>query len=248
MDTLKYNWYYNEDIEFIPNNIKYLEFGYEFNKDIKCKIPNCVVFLKFGWCFNKPLNNIIPNSVKYLTFGNHFNQSIDVNNIPNSVIELTFGGKFNQELINLPNSIIKLVLKYNFNKSLDNIPTSVTHLTLGYNFDHDIHKIPNTIKYLSICDYPLSKINNLFFLDYICFSNYDLYEYYYCIYIKKIKQFYFYTNRSEFEILQNIIYNNNLFKGNDIQKDLVEYVFNPKRLLNICNIFNIELIDYIDII
>ena len=40
----------------------------------------------------------------------------------------------------------------------------------------------------------------------------------------------------------------NNFLGVKIFKDLTEYVFNPQRLLRICNIYGIELNDYMDII
>ena len=40
----------------------------------------------------------------------------------------------------------------------------------------------------------------------------------------------------------------NNFLGVRIFKDLTEYVFNPQRLVKLCNIYNIELNDYMDII
>ena len=65
-------------IEDMQINFTHLNFGVEFNQELKEGIiPNSITHLKFGYKFNQKLSEgIIPNSVTHLEFGYSFNQEL----------------------------------------------------------------------------------------------------------------------------------------------------------------------------
>ena len=147
---------FDQPIINIPNTVKYLTFGFYFNRSINNVIPNGVIHLIFGCKFNLIIRDTIPNSVTHLTFGCKFYVSkMDI--IPNSVTHLTFGCSINESkkhydkfylMMNaIPDSVTHLTFGYYFNAIINNIiPNSITHLTFGYYFNQSIaNSIPNSV-------------------------------------------------------------------------------------------------------
>lgn len=132
----------------IPNSVKYLEFGNDFNKKLINKIPNSVETLIFGHSFDQNIENYIPDSVITLEFGDNFDQPIK-DCIPNSVKYLRFGYGFNQEIINaIPKSIIDLCFGEDFNQNIDYLPDSIKYLYLDDNYERKVKKLPSSLEKL----------------------------------------------------------------------------------------------------
>jgi hypothetical protein len=124
----------------LPNCLKYIEFGEEFNQPIN-NLPNCLKYLELGHDFNQPINNL-PNTLTYLVFGDSFNQLIG--NLPNSLTHLNVGFTFNKQILNLPKNIKHLELGYQFNQPIDYLPNSLTHLKVGFLFNQPIDNLQIT--------------------------------------------------------------------------------------------------------
>ena len=90
----------NLDLESIPNSVKYLFFGLNFNQRLtKGIIPNSVTHLYLGDSFNQILKKgDIPHGVIHLDLGDYFNQPLEIGIIPYTVTYLNFGYSFNQKL------------------------------------------------------------------------------------------------------------------------------------------------------
>lgn len=153
---------FDNELDFLPPNIKKLTFGSNFNNEIKQNvIPNTVQYLSFS-CINynySLLNvfpnsiielylysndlelepNVIPNSVKIL----HISSKIKENVIPNSVEFLYYNSDCELDPYILPNSIIKLSIDSNITILPNVIPNSVLYLYLLYDYNQKI--IPNSI-------------------------------------------------------------------------------------------------------
>ena len=121
------------------------------------------------------------------------------------------------------------------------IPKSVTYLTLGSKFNKYIHDniYENLIELLLYNTSMLSEKDNVLIGYNDCkFIRYNLYNKY------NIK-----LKSSDKYLFDNYILNIDLnkLKGKIIIKELVEKVFNPQRLLNICNNYHIDFVDLVDI-
>jgi len=93
----------------IPNSVKYLDLGYEFEQQLKV--------------------GDIPNSVKCIDFGN-YSKPIEKDVIPFGVTTLIFYNK-NIKFVNIPSSVTKLILHYDYKINYGAIPDSITKLMTG---------------------------------------------------------------------------------------------------------------------
>lgn len=145
----------------IPNSIKELTFGDDFNQPINDLIPNSVEILKFGNHFNKEVKGHLPNSIKHLSLGNFFNQPID-GCIPNNLISLKFGSQFNNPLDGaLPSSLIHLELGFNFNQKIEGrLPQNLKFLKISKCFRKKLIFPPN-LTHLILTFRPKGNINYL---------------------------------------------------------------------------------------
>lgn len=134
---------FNQKIQFLPNNITHLKFGYRFNNFI-C-LPDNLLFLEFGCNFNMPVD-FNKNNLKHIIFGNKYNISIDI--FPPNLTHLIFGCLFNKPLINLPNSLKYLKLGKVFNEKII-FPSNLTHLFMEEDFC-DLLNLPEKLEYLEI--------------------------------------------------------------------------------------------------
>ena len=175
---------------------------------------------------------MIPFGIKHLTFGDSFNQPLKIDIIPLSVTHLTFGMMFNQPL------------------EIGMIPSSVTHLTFGMMFNQQLMKdvIPKNIIEIVFDEeyvkrHVFNNINNIIVglkkKSSLCSNeNYIIYENYFEIPFSK-KQ-----------IMDNYI-EKHLTKdklvGNRILEDLCKKVCDPKRLSNLSEKYNLDVVDIIEL-
>jgi len=168
-NTVKCLTFVNHNPDIIPQNVKKLTLGYNYNKIIL--LPPNLKYLKFGDRFNRPIKictddkidtyQYIPKSVTTLIFGAKFNQSIQ-NAIPVGITRLEFGNDFNQSITNaIPLSLKYLTFGREFNQPIEHcFPSSTTptgkiigikHLTFGGQFNRPIKDcLPASITYLNL--------------------------------------------------------------------------------------------------
>ena len=119
---------FNENVDFLPHNIKVIIFGENFN----CSV------------------DLLPNSLTHLTFGSNFNQKVD--KLPKLITHLTLGKNFNQPTEFLPDSITNLIFGFNFNNLLK-LPKNIAYLELGFKFSKktiDGFEISNNLKEIKL--------------------------------------------------------------------------------------------------
>jgi hypothetical protein len=126
----------------IPNNIKNIEFGEEFNSPVnKTNLPKGIERIEFGICFNHPVNDL-PDTVTHLTFWFDYNQPIT--NLPNRLKYLHVGYYYNQPLNNLPDTLTHLIVGPGFNQCLTHLPASLKYLRIHENYKHKLPKNINS--------------------------------------------------------------------------------------------------------
>ncbi|KAN0038311.1 hypothetical protein ACTA71_000483 [Dictyostelium dimigraforme] len=177
---LKFSNKFNKSINNLKltDNIKYLEFGINFNQPLKpldqlLQLNNSLETLKFGTSFNQELlfnsnittttiesmeqnviiENQIFNRLKTLIFGTHFNRPLL--EIPNSITYLEFGKDFCQDFsfskYGEPNlNCLKLKGAFNRGLKVGNLPSSLRILYLSDRFNMKLTKgmLPNGLEEL----------------------------------------------------------------------------------------------------
>ena len=132
--TLMVPYYYNEKLEYLPQDVQTIIFNEDktdkfkyskFNRSVD-HLPSTVTHIIFGSGFNRPINKL-PRSITHLTLGFNFNHSVD--NLQNSITHLTFGHYFDCLVNKLPNSITHLIFGDDFERCVNNLPNSIIHLT-----------------------------------------------------------------------------------------------------------------------
>ncbi|KAF2071203.1 hypothetical protein CYY_007471 [Polysphondylium violaceum] len=127
-------WCDNKIIEkdIIPNNVKRIIFGNQFNQLlVEGTIPSTITEINFGISFNQSLKKTyLPPSLTYLSFGKNFNQPFDKDTI-------------------LPNLCYLTLKQLNPKQSLSHLPPSVSHLLLE-NIKEMKLDLPSTVKHLKV--------------------------------------------------------------------------------------------------
>ena len=134
-DWMVFNGVFNEPLTNVvfPVSIQKIKFGYYFNQEIN-NLPNNITHLIFGWKFNQDVSEL-PNSLTYLDFGHNFNQ--DVSQLPNSLTCLMFWWDFDQDISRFPKSLIYIqIFKYEFEHSLNPYLYHLTGFELRINHKH----------------------------------------------------------------------------------------------------------------
>jgi len=204
-----------------------LEFGYKFNQPLYPGIlPLNLIYLKFDNNFNQPLNpGIIPNSVIYLEFGNNFNQPLKKGDIPQGLRHLVFGRYFNQYIEEgvIPDSVMHITFGSYFNHQLNNIISkNIINLVLSHRYKKLMDNINNLNKFN---EYKLDFSFVGYYENEIEYGNLKIH-----IDKKKYIDKYILENLTEDKLRGKIIFN-----------ELVEKIFNPNRLLKMCQIYNMDL-------
>lgn len=132
---------FNRNVDYLPENLKYLEFGNGFNQQV-LNLPRSIEILIFGHCFNQPVN-YLPYKLKFVKFGSEFKKTI--NNLPKSLTHITMinNNVLKQELNNLPDSVEYINVKFNdlnstlLNKIFYKLPNNLKILNISTNYDFD---------------------------------------------------------------------------------------------------------------
>ena len=166
---LTFEYYFDQTINSISDNVTHITFGWYFNQPLSPGvIPINVTHITFGWCFNKSLDpGTIPVNTTHLILGNCFNQQLQPKSIPVSVTHLSFGHDFNQDIDSMLTNVTHLTFGWCFDQKLNpsTIPVSVTHLTFGWCFNQPLNSqvIPTNITRLTFgykFNQPINFTNN----------------------------------------------------------------------------------------
>jgi len=136
---------FNQELSFLPPNLKKITFGFNFKHYIKPDdLPDTLESITFGYIFNQEIKKY-PNNLKYLELGRNYSQNL--NNLPIGLTCLIINERFRQKLNNLPNTL--KILKFDdfaeFNGELD-LPDSLEILILGKYLEYYLKNIPNNLK------------------------------------------------------------------------------------------------------
>jgi hypothetical protein len=149
---IKFNYYFNHQIHYLPSNLLYLELGSNFNTSIDSFPPN-LLYLKFGYRYDKPLHNL-PKNLVYLYLGYHYNHYIE--NYPSTLKSIIFGDMFNQNINNLPYNLQYLTIGYHFDKITNILPNSLINISCKYK-NPNLYADDRYIRY----QYHVSLFNNI---------------------------------------------------------------------------------------
>ncbi len=268
-------YYYEEWTKLIPDDTEDLVFGRDFIEDLKVgDIPYGVKYITFGAKFCSKIDiGLIPNSVENIEFECGFNLNFKIGSIPNSIknftiqnysttfdygilpeglIELNFGLGIDYPIIigSTPDSLCHLEFKkYLKNFDINFIPKSVTTINLDYRCKNPIviDTLDNNVLILNeheisfnIDNKKMFSISNnikimILFEKFIeKYSDFSLFKYIYSIY------FFNYENG-----IENVC---TLFHTYQFQEELIQKVFHPIRIKNICEKYLIDFVDWINII
>ena len=123
---------FNFDINYLPDNLITIEFGFSFNKNVFI-FPSKLINLSFGYSFNKELLNL-PNCVENIFFGDCFNKRVI---FPTNLKSIYFGKEYNHDINGLPDTLEYLFLGNKFIQSAPNLPTKLKHLTIDFGLRDD---------------------------------------------------------------------------------------------------------------
>src|SRR5207253_2389064 len=118
---------------------------------VKGVLPNKLKTIKFGSNFNQPLIDVLPKSLEAIKFGKSFDNKI--NSLPVGLKYIKFGFNFNQKISRqfFPNSINTIIFGDEFNNPLDDVlPDNLSCLKLGWEFNKPIKKLPDNLKLLIV--------------------------------------------------------------------------------------------------
>lgn len=150
----------------LPNGLKRLEFGYDWNMSLNRwpTLPESVETLRIGARFNQPLTGFrLPASLTELNFDvdhihqNYFNSSLAGCILPSCFRCLVIPDRWNlpiNELCQLPSSLESLRFGEYFNQPIENLqlPCSLTSLTFGSQFNQSLDgvKLPDSLTELDM--------------------------------------------------------------------------------------------------
>jgi len=142
--------YFNQNIDFLPDSIRYLRFRLAFNRTIN-KLPKKLIYLHLGYYYNKPLCPL-PSTLEYLFFGNNFNQSINLTKT--KIKYLVFRNHFNKPIDKLPVTLKYIQFGTLFNQSINHLHDNIERIIFGSNkYSVLIKHLPTSLKYLQFrCD------------------------------------------------------------------------------------------------
>jgi len=129
MEKIIYRHFGNNPIE-IDKLEKYngIEFADEYNQPVD-NLPINIKFLFFGIDFNQSLDNL-PSGIEKIYFANNSKFSQPVDFLPAGLKEIRFGYNYNIPLDNLPVSLEKLLVPYFYKHSMVNFPTNLKKILI----------------------------------------------------------------------------------------------------------------------
>ena len=111
MTTVKI--YSKSMLKNLPESINTIIFDHSFDYVIDGLIPNNIKKIIFGMNFNKPIS-ILPNSVKIIEFGKWWNCSLS--DLPDTIEEIICGQDFNKKIIKYPKNLKSIILPKDYKK------------------------------------------------------------------------------------------------------------------------------------
>nr|QFG73786.1 MAG: FNIPrepeat containing protein [Megaviridae environmental sample] len=149
--------HFNQELTWIPESVRYLKLGWEFNSIIHKQAICNLQKLEFGIRFNKPLNNILSNKLEELILGYEYRQPLtdlppslkylvvftDLDLVlPPNIKTLYLGGEFNH-VIDMPLTLLHLQVGNSFNQPLADL--NIIQLKTGQAFNHPIDHLTKLI-------------------------------------------------------------------------------------------------------
>jgi len=146
--ALKLDYNCNDNVDNLPENIRVLFLGQQFQQKIDY-LPCNLLKLTIWGIFNNEINHL-PKTLQSLIFQNYsyFNQPID--NLPDGLEYLELGHSFNQSVDKLPPNLKILKFGYCFNQDVDKLPQSLKEIHFGFSFEKSIDKLPKKIEAITI--------------------------------------------------------------------------------------------------
>ncbi len=240
----------------IPDSVIYLYLK-QFNKPLTGILPRNLKYLKFNLLskFNQKIRKgDIPYGTKRIDFGHYFNQSCK--DLPNTIRHIFFGENFNKlKKGDIPEGVRIIEFGRFFDKIIEKglLPDSLLYLEFFFTYRHPIDRnnLPKNLCELVVSHYDvtLDKINNNTFLikNDNADTRYDRHLLTKDYYDYKNNHIFYYQLRDRYLFCKFIEdYEKESLKGNIIYKELIEKVFNPNRLMRICNEYNVEFNDVIN--
>ena len=216
------------------------------------KLTNLHVFLKLSG-YQELKTNLFPNTLTHLHIDGDVKQTIKPGHIPHSVIDLNFNITYHCQSFNstiednsLPQGLINLNLGDSFFKDINiDYCHKLIQINIPYNYGYIKNNKNLIIVHNKITNHHLYNIYHINDIKYII-GNEDSRT---CSYIYDV---YMRVNNQRFlEIIVSNIHKHanvmNQLKMMDLHKLLAMTVFNPKRLQKICDDYDVDFTDLVNI-
>lgn len=168
---------FNNNVDNLPETIKYINFGKFFNRPIN-NLPKNIISLKFSKQsqFGHPLDKL-PPKLKILEFENYAAYGHSLQNLPKSLKILSTPPRITGVKC-LPENLKKITFHGFFDGNVDNLPKKLKYLELGWHFSNNLDHLPKTLKILKISGgwykNELNKLpNSLIYLSFDRFTEFD---------------------------------------------------------------------------
>jgi hypothetical protein len=138
----KFDYYFNQSIDNLPDTIEHIELGWEFNTPIN-KLPKNLKEIIFDNFYNQPLT-CLPEGLTSIRFHKHFNQPLNKFNLPRTLKHLYIGRNFNHKFEpgDLPEGLETLLFIDNskYSHNLEGVlPKSIKNLKVGNKYKKLYH-------------------------------------------------------------------------------------------------------------
>lgn len=156
---------FNQNIDNMPKNVKKIILGFNFKQNV-IKLSDTIEYLEFGYNFNGLILKY-PVNLKYLKFGRNFNQNI--NNLPEGLIELSIGERYLSLIKKLPLTLEMLIFDKNseYMKDIFCIPENTHTIILSVYMEKNKINIPKNLKKITYSE------NNIWITQELKNKNFD---------------------------------------------------------------------------
>lgn len=151
IEYLSFGYYFNQELDNLPNGIRFLELDINFSKSLTT-LPDSLISLRYQSEY--PLNfELLPLNLKKLDLTNS-NINYKIKNFPVNLEHLILPKNYNESLSDIPIKLKYIKFGQNFNKSIDNLiqinhESSLQIIDLSSSdFDYPINNLPVNLKVL----------------------------------------------------------------------------------------------------
>ncbi len=233
--TLVFKGLFIQSFNIIPESVVILKFMGGTLKKISCgEISTNVEYLRIEQI--EPLEEgVIPSSVKKLHLGNSYNHPLQKGSIPNGTEYIFFGNAFSQNINSdvIPYSVGRIHIGEKYDEKINIVGTNI------YEIIYHEDKYPNIEGYNEadrkpiLCKYTEMDIGDGVFM-------YTYNDEFYCGFDLT------YQNMDIFHKFLDDNFSKNKLFGQVIYKELVEKIFNPKRLKKLSHEYGISIINLLE--